>query len=133
MEEPVALLSFIDNSEEFIIDSGASKHMVFNKDVLTNYLPTTGLFIRLANGNRIPIVGRGHHGLLRNVLHVPDLKKNLVSVTELTKDGYTITFSGNTVQLSQPHLKDPITIGYLTDKLYVAAFLGDEESDIILQ
>lgn len=76
-----------------------------------HYKPDTSEQITLANGQKIKAKGRGsvqlnclndkgEHGTLNlsNVLYVPELKKNLLSVKELTSQGYSVTFVQDTAE-----------------------------------
>ena len=53
--------------------------------------------------------------VLNNCLYVPDIKRNLISVTCLSKQGYTINF-GSSVSIF--HNKRLICSGTLEDNLY---------------
>ena len=56
-------------------------------------------------------------GILRNVLYVPQLARNLVSVKQLTDDGYEIIFQGKSVVLEDRIGQS--TIGGLYSNLYL--------------
>ena len=114
-------LAFTDNlsSALFIIDSGATVNVVNSKDALINYTTTTtstscAKYIRCAGGTRLAIVGHGDlaNGLGR-ALFVPQATRNLLSVSQLTAAGQTLSFSKDKVCL------DGTPIGSLEDKLYV--------------
>ena len=101
-EDDVALSSSIDDErtgEEWYIDSAASSHMTFNKDVLHDYeeyeKPSN---VFLGDNTHIPALGQGKVDFktsdnvgnksdlnLKPVLHVPDLAKNLISVRSITE------------------------------------------------
>ncbi|XP_074278691.1 uncharacterized protein LOC141602285 [Silene latifolia] len=83
----------------FYMDTGASSHMNSNNGNLVSYSPLSGnRAIVVGNGNLIPIRGIGHTALpfpnnslkLKNVLYVPGLIKNLVSVRKFTVDNCVI-------------------------------------------
>ena len=107
------------------------------KDDLINYTKVFNVFIKLANGSRIPVEGIGDRGLLKGVLYVSTLKHNLVSVSKLTAEGFSVVFTNDLVEITHPCLKCPVEIGRLTNKLYISrsefAFTGDEteqENDV---
>ena len=71
------------HSTHFLLDSGATCHVVNNKNILLNYstLQLTR-FIRCANGHRLPMLGTGSlPGSLGRAYFVPDAITNLISVS----------------------------------------------------
>lgn len=86
---PVALT--VQNSS-WIVDSGASDHMTGQSQQFTSYHPCPGnLKIRIADGTLSTVAGKGSvilspHITLKNVLHVPNLACNLLSISKLAVD-----------------------------------------------
>ena len=83
-----------------IIDSGASTHMFGDKEDFGDLLPTSEV-VFCANGTKTKATHQGFVDVnledgsvmhLQNVLRVPNLKKNLVSVRALNKDGNDVLF-----------------------------------------
>eukprot|EP00795_Rhopilema_esculentum_P006130 gene6130-11520_t len=96
----------------WIVDSGASQHMVSDQSLLQDYCAyKKPQEIRLAgNGDMIYAVGEGsikkiklEHGEmlvdLQNVLCVPDLTDNLLSVHSMTMHGASVTFTKGTCKI----------------------------------
>lgn len=93
--------NFTSTNKDWIIDSGASEHMTFDRDSYVSYKPlqTTRLvrFGNNENGKGIGIgdikvkseIGTRHWKtiILKNVLHVPELKRKLFSVSATTTYG----------------------------------------------
>lgn len=83
-----------ENKNIWFIDSGASAHMTVNGDWLKNKKVTPEKQITVANNDRIPVAGLGDLSLtvrigkksqfvdIENVLHVPELNTNLLSVIQ---------------------------------------------------
>ena len=84
-------------SNGWYIDSGASKHMTFNKDVIQDYMEyKESLSVRIGDDSVIKAYGEGKVKLhvfdgetsvsivLQKVLFVPKLAKNLLSVLAMT-------------------------------------------------
>ena len=113
------------------IDSGATKHMTSNKSLFVNYVqypqPTE---IFLGDDRAIKALGEGkvrlefHDGSnvramgLYNVLYVPDIAKNLVSVSTMTQKGAEVLFENDKCYVT----KDGKTINIgrlLNNNLYV--------------
>lgn len=98
----VAFLNGKYNKNSWYIDSGASAHMTAKKDWVKNmnttpYLPE----IAVANETKVPVVCSGdvdivselnNHITVKNVLCVPSLTTNLLSVSELIKNGNNVIF-----------------------------------------
>nr|CAD1818376.1 unnamed protein product [Ananas comosus var. bracteatus] len=113
---PVYALTTIENprevnySTDWIIDSGYSNHMTGDRDKL---LSTTeykgGRVVVTANNSKLPITHIGktiitprfspHQVQLQNVYHVPGMKKNLLSVSQLTASGNYVVFGPQDVKV----------------------------------
>lgn len=94
-----------------IIDSGASHHMTDKSSNLANYMPTGGFSVTLANGETAEAVGKGSLLLspqtgvqvtLGEVLYVPSLADNLLSVRVVTRHGGEVKFVGDTCTVHSP-------------------------------
>lgn len=90
---------------EFIVDSGATTHMVKNKEILTNAEKCdTNIGIAKKNQNmKSEEVGsvNGDNCVLKNVLYIPELSKNLLSVNAITENGGEVTFTKNSVLITK--------------------------------
>ena len=128
-----------------IIDSGATQHMFNTLDAFEEVQPQNTT-ISCANKSEI---GSTHVGsvklhfddnepsvILQNVLHVPNLKHNLLSVPALIKDGNRVVFEPNgTVTLTDKNERS-YEIGHKVGDLYHLSILeanhttvGDEQND----
>ena len=83
--------------EEWILDSGCTYHMCPNRDWFSTYESVSKGVILMGNNASCKIVGvetikiRMFDGIVRtlgDVRHVPDLKKNLISLNTLDSRGY---------------------------------------------
>ena len=93
-------------SNNWIIDSGASRHMTFESSVLHNYKDFEAPEpVGLGDGRTVSAIGVGkvkvitqlHNGKrvvcwMTNVLYVPKLTNNLFSVNAATSTGNTVSF-----------------------------------------
>lgn len=84
---------------EFIVDSGASAHMV-NDDKLVEDRRQNLCNISVANGQTITSNFIGKISIsptvcLSNVLVVPNLSNNLISVSQMTNEGYVVVFNND--------------------------------------
>lgn len=91
---------------EWIVDSGASTHMCSESQYMTNMGVSNIKSVTAANRSKVPVFGEGeillqYNGLtnkkkilLQNVLHVPNITSNLISVSAITKKGGKVVFYG---------------------------------------
>ena len=89
-------------SEEWIIDSGASQHMTHQKELLQNFKLMDPVKVHLADGRTMEAIGKGLIGLsgtdgtaicrFREVWFIPELGRNLLSVSQLTRTGAKVKF-----------------------------------------
>jgi transposase InsO family protein len=81
------------------IDSGAAAHFFSCPAYLfTNFRALSRAnspVIIVGNGQTVAATGKGSIGTFNNVFHVPEMEMNLLSVSELTKEGYEIQFNSN--------------------------------------
>lgn len=76
----------------FEIDSDASHHFVNSMDGVTNFDPNHSMTVSLADGSTLQTKGAGSLGKLKLVHFAPTFESNLLSVFQLTKDGYGVHF-----------------------------------------
>jgi len=112
-------------ANSWIIDSGASHHMTYTKNALTNLrtLPYPSL-ITLPNGYKVKVTEIGDVCLsstltLYKVLFIPSFKFNLISVhcLALQLKG-TVSFDSSSCLLQGPSLKSPLALGRARNGLY---------------
>ena len=93
-------------AEEWVVDSGATKHMTWDKGVFVTYATMEDMpNVRLGDGRHVKAEGRGSICLrvkddkdaefvirLSSVLYMPDLSCNLFSVRDITDNGNRMLF-----------------------------------------
>lgn len=97
----------IKNGNDWCLDTGASEHMCWNKDLFQDLIETKmKKQVKVGNGEKLPVEGVGKvilwafngkkliKSTLSNVLYVPDLQFNLFSAGCALDKGYTM-FSNN--------------------------------------
>lgn len=101
------------SSGNWIIDSGCTSHITYNRSAFVSYTAaTTVSTLDLGANSSAPIVGRGDVRLnlcqsdgttkpclVKNVLHVPDLRYKLLSVSAMSKLGVNVRFDESSAQL----------------------------------
>ncbi|XP_073130800.1 uncharacterized protein [Henckelia pumila] len=96
----------VDHPKEWFIDTGATRHVCADKDLFSKYTLISGRELYMGNNATSKIVGLGKVVIkmtsgkeltLIDVLHVPDIRKNLVSGSRLVKAGFRIVFEAGKV------------------------------------
>ena len=79
-----ALKACLTQLKDYLIDYGASNHMVASKECFSTLTLSRGPIIYMGDDSQILVVGRGsvkiHHGEFKNVLYVLSLIANLFYV-----------------------------------------------------
>uniref|UniRef100_A0A2N9IPG8 Integrase catalytic domain-containing protein n=1 Tax=Fagus sylvatica TaxID=28930 RepID=A0A2N9IPG8_FAGSY len=106
-----ALLLSVDSPiESWVLDSGASFHTTAHQEIIQNYVAGDFGKVYLADDEALDVVGMGDvritlpNGsvwLLQKVRHVPELKRNLISVGQLDTEGHAILFMGGTWKITK--------------------------------
>uniref|UniRef100_A0A2N9HDI0 CCHC-type domain-containing protein n=1 Tax=Fagus sylvatica TaxID=28930 RepID=A0A2N9HDI0_FAGSY len=107
----VHMANAAENSSEWWYDSGATIHVCNNKMLFKEYVEAgNGLEVLMGNHNTAKVLGTGTVELilssgkklkLTNVYHVPDIKKNLVSASLLSKNGVKAVLESDKLILSK--------------------------------
>ena len=101
-----ALVAGKSSSPSFIIDSGASRYMVSTKEAFSSPDMPKGPPIVLGDDSLIDSLGKGRidldHGKFNNVLYVPGLASNLLSVYQMThtRSPKKVIFSPDGVEIT---------------------------------
>jgi hypothetical protein len=97
-------------STEWWADTGANIHVCADFSLLSSYQCKGAGALLMGNGSHARVLGvgivilkfiLGKTVLLKNVQHVPSIKKNLVSGSLLCRDGYKLVFESNKCILSK--------------------------------
>ncbi|CAH9133317.1 unnamed protein product, partial [Cuscuta epithymum] len=123
---------FINYENDWIVDSGCSNHMTGDMTKLENINKYEGRRVVVtANNSKLPITHVGQTKItprfnaeqveLQDVMHVPGMKKNLLSVSQLTRSGKYVVFGPDYVKVYR-HLQEneePIMEGRRVESIYV--------------
>ena len=97
-------------STEWWVDTGANVHVCADISLFSSYQATGTNSVLMGNGAHASVLGAGTVDLkltsgktvrLKNVQHVPDIRKNLVSGSLLCKEGFKLVFESNKTILSR--------------------------------
>ena len=101
-----ALILSVDNiSESWVVDSGASFYATPDRKHFLDYVQGDFGQVQLGDNRPCKIVGmgnvkikqrNGNQWLLKEVKHVPDLSKNLISIGQLASEGCISIFTDKT-------------------------------------
>ena len=92
------------------MDSGASFHSTPHREIIQNYVAGNFGNVYLADGSALDVVSmrdvrillpNGSVWLLEKVQHIPELRRNLISVGQLDDNGHAILFVGGTWKVTK--------------------------------
>src|SRR5579862_2448362 len=104
----VAQIALKANSSNFwYLDSGCSRHMTGNKSFFETLVMEEGGNVTFSDGSTRNVVGKGTifvPGLpsLSDALYVDGLKANLISISHLSDEGYSVLFSKHDCSILKP-------------------------------
>nr|GFB38426.1 integrase, catalytic region, zinc finger, CCHC-type, peptidase aspartic, catalytic [Tanacetum cinerariifolium]GFC04103.1 integrase, catalytic region, zinc finger, CCHC-type, peptidase aspartic, catalytic [Tanacetum cinerariifolium] len=108
----------------WIIDSGCSKHMTGNRDLLTNFVKKFLRTVCFGNNDFAVIAGYGDVVIgsmtIKKVCYVKGLGHNLFSVGQFCDKGLEVTFRKSTCLVRNEYGVDLLT-GGLSSNLYTIA------------
>ena len=93
-----ALMANTSSSSKWILDSGASYHMGSSRDDFCSLNKSKVPHIFVGDDTKMEVEGKGHvemeTGEFKDVLYVPNLSSNLLSVYQITHlgDGHKVEF-----------------------------------------
>jgi hypothetical protein len=103
-------------SKYWLIDSGCTNHMTYDRNLFKKLNKSTVSKVRIADGKLIAVEGSGmitiksHFGLelISNVLYVPELNQNLLSVSQLLEKDYKVLFEHKICVIKNQNNKEVI-------------------------
>lgn len=102
-----------DKNDVWITDSGASAHITFRREWLVNFRSVSGEKISLGDDGECDVIGTGtapieklvngkwQNSVIENVLFVPQVTKNLLSVGVCTNRSFRVSFENGSVEMSR--------------------------------
>ncbi|OMO89770.1 Integrase, catalytic core [Corchorus capsularis] len=124
----ISQANIMANLKEWIVDSGATRHICANRDAFTSYT-TVGEgeeTIYLGDSRAAQVQGKGKVLLkltsgktlaLQDVLHVPNIRANLISVSLLGKVGVKVSFESDKIVMTKNNVL--VGKGYCNQGLFV--------------
>ncbi|KAF3650354.1 putative phosphoserine aminotransferase, chloroplastic-like [Capsicum annuum] len=118
--------NLVRNPHEWWMDSGATRHVCANKELFSSFAPAQAEeMLYMANSTTAKVEGTGKICLkmisgkvltLNNVLYVPELCRNLISISLLDKNGFKCVPVSEKIVVSKGEIY--VGKGYLTEGLY---------------
>ena len=107
----VSEMKLVNNITDWVVDTGATRHICFSKELFLNYEEVTNEEnVYLGDSGTARVAKKGKVLLkftldkslaLHSILHVPNMCRNLVSGLLLNKAGIKLVFESNKIVLSQ--------------------------------
>lgn len=124
------------DSDVWIADSGATKHITHRRDWFSEYHSVNdGRYVEIANNEKMNIAGYGtieiqacidgvwYDRRLENVQYVPTIQKNLFGTNGLTAKGFEVNFRKDVCELINEETEEVAAVGYKDkDQLFRMAF-----------
>nr|CAN73998.1 hypothetical protein VITISV_043372 [Vitis vinifera] len=98
----------------WLIDSGCTSHMTKYMSIFTSIDRSVQPKVKLGNGEVVQAKGKGTIAIstkkgtkiVTNVLYIPDLDQNLLSVAQILRNGYAVSFKENFCFITNVHEKE---------------------------
>ena len=107
----VSCFSSQDSYNAWLIDSGCTHHMCHNATIFKDLDKTYNSMVKVGNGGYVDVKGRGtiaiktNSGikLISDVLFVPHISQNLLSVGQMLEKQYSMQFKDNQCIIFDPY------------------------------
>ncbi|KAH9782217.1 hypothetical protein KPL71_008805 [Citrus sinensis] len=127
--------SGIESSESWLIDSGCTNHMTHNKDLFRELSNANSSKVRVGNGTYIAVKGKGTIAIttfsgtkfISDVLYVPEIDQNLLSVAQLIEKGNKVVFEDKVCLIKDADGKDIFRVK-MKGKSFVLNPLEEEQN-----
>ena len=124
----------------WIVDSGASHHMIATKEEFSPLYACKGPPILMGDDSPIDITGKGrielNHGSFEDVLHVPKISVNLLSIYHITHSGTRkrVEFTPDAVNIFDIQSNSKVAIGEVNhiSRLYTFSEFIEPDYSLLL-
>ncbi|XP_071933569.1 uncharacterized protein [Coffea arabica] len=124
----ISQVNIAANVKEWVVDSGATRHICANREAFSSYTPIGDdeEVVYLGDSRTANVLGKGKVFLkltsgktlaLNDVLHVPNIRANLVSVGLLGKVGVKVSFESGKIIMTKNNVF--VGKGYCNQGLFV--------------
>jgi hypothetical protein len=135
-----ALISINSSPDAWIIDSGESHHMAASKEVYSSLDACKGPPILMGDNSSVEVTDKGRieltNGSFENVLHVPKLSVNLLSMYQMTNSstGKKVIFTPNFMDIYDMKTNSRVATGEVNhqSRLYTFSEFIEPDSALLL-
>ena len=109
IEEVCSSMEEVSHNSSWVLDSGASRHMTGEKSLYSSMQPLEEpVTVTVGNNARCPTKGKGTISFvtangetrkISDVLYVPKIKRNLLSIAAITDQGHVVKFTKTGVEI----------------------------------
>ena len=133
----VSCFAISSSLETWLIGSGCTNHMSYYQGLFKELEKTVTSKVRIGNGAYLVVKGKGtvaiegHTGLklISNVLYVPEINQNLLSVGQLLEKGYKMLFEDNHYMIVDAQGREE-SIVQMKDKSFAWDLMQEEQAAI---
>jgi hypothetical protein len=108
--------------------------MAVKEEVLSSLIPCSRPPILTGDDTPVVVLGEGrvelHNGSFENVVHVPNISMNLLSVYQITQKDKKVEFTSNSVSVIDMHDNSIIAIGEVDHKSRLYKFTNFSNDDL---
>ena len=137
----------VQRADVWLLDNGCTNHMSLNLEIFRNLNKAVSTKVKVGNGELLDVKGKGLAAiktvsgtkLLDNVLYVPEIEQNLMSVGQLVGDGFSLLFKDSLCVIKDCNDADLITVAmknnsfplYLDESSHVAYTSIEDQSSLM--
>ncbi|KAG8480405.1 hypothetical protein CXB51_025116 [Gossypium anomalum] len=119
----------------WLLDSGCTNHMSPDETIFKTLDRSYKTRVKIGNGQLIKAEGKGDvqictatgGKIIKDVLLVPEIDRNLLSITQLLEKGYSVVFKGQECQITDPNGSRLMTVT-MSDKCFEVNWSSDSHS-----
>jgi len=124
--------------ESWLIDSGCTNHMTYDRELFKDLDETTISKFRIGNDTLIEVKGKGTVAieslsglkLISDVLYVPEINRNLLSVTQLLEKGYKVLFEDKKCVIKDANNIEMINV-QMKCKSFALDLMNEEQQAVV--
>ena len=124
----ISQVNMVTNNKEWVVYSSATRHICASKESFSTYTPVENgeEVVYLGDSRTVNVLGKGKVHLkltsgkiltLSEVLHVPNIRENLVSMALLGKVGIKVSFESDKIVMTKNNVF--VGKGYCNQGLFV--------------
>jgi hypothetical protein len=125
------------STESWLIDSGCTNHMTYDRELFKELDKSVISKVKIGNGAYIEVKGKGtvaiegHTGLklISDVLYVPEINQNLLSVPQLLEKGYKVFFEDKICMIKDSEGKEVFKV-QMKGKSFALNFMNNEQASM---